>query len=152
MDSYVRVWKATTRSLSLTYQAFEVRTPAEFGAAFSAIKAAHSGALFVGEGWPGTPADGRRIVEFTIKSKLPAMFVLPGYVEIGGLFAYLASDTERVQRAAALIDKILKGAKPGDLPVEQPTKFEFFINLKTAKALGLTIPPSLLARADQVIE
>jgi putative tryptophan/tyrosine transport system substrate-binding protein len=152
MDSYVRVWKVTTRSLSLTYQAFEVQTPAEFGAAFSAIKAAHSGALFVGEGWPGTPADSRRIVEFTIQAKLPAMFVRPGYVEIGGLLAYLASATDRVQRAAALIDKILKGAKPADLPVEQPTKFALFINLKTARAIGLTIPQSLLVRADEVIQ
>ena len=80
------------------------------------------------------------------------MFVLPGYVQIGGLLAYLASDTERAQRAAALIDKILKGAKPADLPVEQPTKFDLVINLKTAMALSLTIPQSLLLRADEVIQ
>ena len=96
--------------------------------------------------------DRRRIVEFTMQSKMPAMFVLPGYVAIGGLLEYVTSDSERIERATALIDLILKGAKPGDLPVEQPTKFELLINLKTAKALGLTLPPSLLLRADQVIE
>ena len=159
----MRVWKATTRSLGLRYQPFEIggtssiawtsaQWSADFADAFAAIKAAHPGALFVGEGWPITTAGSRRIVEFTMQSKMPAMFVLPGYVAIGGLLEYVTSDSERIERATALIDLILKGAKPGDLPVEQPTKFELLINLKTAKALGLTLPPSLLLRADQVIE
>jgi len=92
------------------------------------------------------------ILAFASKNRLPAMYQLKENVERGGLMSYGASAPHLVRGVAIYVDKILKGAKPGDLPVEQPTKFEFVINLKTAKALGLTIPPSLLARADQVIE
>ena len=93
-----------------------------------------------------------RITELAAQSRLPAIYVVREYVESGGLVAYGTSLRESWRRAATYVDKILKGAKPGDLPVEQPTKFELVINLKTAKALGLTVPPSLLATADEVIE
>ena len=91
-------------------------------------------------------------MDFATKSHLPAVFTLRGFADAGGLLVYGASYSALFRRAAIYVDKILKGAKPADLPIEQPTKFELVINLKTAKALGLTIPPSLLQRADQVIE
>jgi putative ABC transport system substrate-binding protein len=94
----------------------------------------------------------RALVEVALKHRLPGIYWAREYVEAGGLMTYSASLTDLRRRAASYVDKILKGAKPADLPVEQPTKFELVINLKTAKALGLTIPPSLLQRGDQVIE
>jgi putative ABC transport system substrate-binding protein len=97
-------------------------------------------------------AHARRIVELAAKSRLPAMYAFRFYVEAGGLISYGVDLSENYRRAAAFVDKILKGTKPADLPIEQPTKFELVINLKTAKALGLAIPQTLLQRADQVIE
>jgi putative ABC transport system substrate-binding protein len=97
-------------------------------------------------------AHGRRIIEFSAQHRILTIYTSPGWAEQGGLIEYSASVREVLVRAAAYVNRILRGVKPADLPVEQPTKFELVINLKTAKALGLTIPPSLLARADQVIE
>jgi putative ABC transport system substrate-binding protein len=91
------------------------------------------------------------IVELTVKSHLPAIYNSAEFVEAGGLMSYATSSTDLFRRAATYVDKILKGAKPADLPVEQPTKFEFIINLKAAKQIGLTIPPNVLARADRVL-
>ena len=93
-----------------------------------------------------------RLADLALKNRLPTMFAQRQYAEAGGLMAYSADFSDLFRRAATFVDKILKGAKPADLPVEQPAKWELVINLKTAKALGLTIPPSLLARADQIIE
>jgi putative ABC transport system substrate-binding protein len=93
-----------------------------------------------------------KVVELAVKSRLPATYDRPEFVEEGGLMTYSVSSTDLFRRAATYVDKILKGAKPGDLPVEQPKKFEFVINLKTAKQIGLTIPPNVLARADRVIK
>jgi putative ABC transport system substrate-binding protein len=93
-----------------------------------------------------------QIAELAVKNRLPVMYHQGDFVEVGGLIFYGVNVSDLNRRAATYVDKILKGAKPGDLPIEQPTKFELVINLKTAKALGLTIPPSLLQRADQVIE
>ena len=95
---------------------------------------------------------GRTVIRLAAERRLPAVYGNSEHAEAGGLVAYSANFLDLERRAAIFVDKILKGAKPGDLPVEQPTKFELVINLKTAKALGLTIPPSLLARADQVID
>jgi len=94
----------------------------------------------------------RQIVDLATKTRLPAMYGASGFVEAGGLISYAANFAERFHRAATYVDKILKGAKPADLPVEQPTKFEFVINLKAAKQIGLTIPSSVLYRADKIIK
>ena len=113
----------------------------------------HTGAdaLFVVDD-PLLIEDRARIVDFARKSRLPAMYGLKQFVEAGGLMSYGADIIASYRQAAVLVDKILKGAKPGDLPVEQPTKFELVINLKTAKAIGITVPPAALARADRVIQ
>jgi putative ABC transport system substrate-binding protein len=97
-------------------------------------------------------AQRTRLAELATKHRLPAMYGLRLHAEAGGLMAYSANMQDSARRVASFVDRILKGAKPADLPIEQPTKFEFVINLKTAKALGLTIPPAVLARADEVIQ
>src|SRR5262249_23996020 len=128
----------------------EARGPEALDSAFAAMTRAHAGALLV---W----ADGvflehrRRLVELAATSRLPTMHNIRPFVEVGGLMAYGISVPDLHRRAAVFVDKILKGAKPADLPVEQPTKFDLAINLKTAKALGITMPPSLLLLADEVI-
>jgi len=139
------------RALGVRLQFVEARGPADIDRAFSEMTRAHAGALTV----LSTPMFGterRRLVDLAARNRLPTMFSFRRFVDAGGLMSYGPNLTDLSRRAATYVDRILKGTTPSDLPVEQPTKFELVINLKTAKALGLTIPPSLLARADQVIE
>ncbi len=128
-----------------------VGAPGELDRAFSTLTTGRADALVV---FPSATlfTERRRLVALTTKHRLPAMFNAREYAELGGLMAYGANVADLFRRSATYVVRILKGAKPGDLPIEQPTKFELVINLKTAKALGLTIPPSLLQRADQVID
>jgi len=128
-----------------------VRDASEIEGAFRAATGARAGTLLVITGGVLFP-HARRIAELAARSRLPAMYPLRPYVEAGGLISYSADLIEIWRRAAVFVDKILKGAMPADLPVEQPTKFELVINMRTAKALGLTVPPTILLRADQVIE
>jgi putative ABC transport system substrate-binding protein len=139
------------RALGVQPQFIEARDPADLGRAFSDMSSARAGALTV------LPAnmflrEHRRLVDLAAKSRLPAVYTSREFVDAGGLMSYGASQPDLFRRAATYVDKILKGAKPGDLPVEQPTKFELVINLKTAKVLDLTIPRSVLAQADEVIQ
>jgi putative ABC transport system substrate-binding protein len=142
---------AAARILGITPQRVDVRSAAKLDGALAAALEQRVEAVFV---YPLqiTPADRQRIAEFGIKNRLPTMSISPPYVQAGMLAAYGVSGADQFRRVGAYIDKILRGAKPADLPIEQPTKFELLINLKTARALGLTIPPSLLLRADQLIE
>jgi putative ABC transport system substrate-binding protein len=139
------------RGLGVRLQFVEARGPADFDRAFSDMTRARAGALTV---LPSNMflRERRRLVDLAARSRLPAVYPLREFVDAGGLMAYGPNLADLSRRAATYVDEILKGAKPGELPVEQPTKFDLVINLKTAKALGLTIPPSLLQRADQVIE
>jgi putative ABC transport system substrate-binding protein len=143
--------KVAAPSLGLRLQTLEARGPEEFEGAFAAMIRARAGAILV-------PTDGmfilhrNRIIDLAAKSRLPAMYGTSEFTASGGLMFYGPSLRDNFRRAASYVDKILKGAKPADLPVEQPTKFELVINLKTAKALGLTIPQSVLLRADEVIQ
>jgi ABC-type uncharacterized transport system substrate-binding protein len=139
------------RALGVRLQFVEARGPADFDRAFSDITRARAGGLTV-LGSVMFVNERRRLVDLAAKSWLPAVYAQREFVDVGGLMAYGPNIADLFRRSAVYVDKILKGAKPADLPVEQPTKFELIINLKTAKALGLTIPPSLLARADQVVE
>jgi ABC-type uncharacterized transport system substrate-binding protein len=148
---YLQAAEAVARARGWKLLTFEIRDPDEIERAFKAATDAHAGAL-LDLATEVTFARARQVAELATRSRLPVMYDLRAYVEAGGLVAYGADIREIWRRSAVFVDKILKGAKPGDLPVEQPTKFELVINLKTAKALGLTIPPSLLLRADQVIE
>jgi putative tryptophan/tyrosine transport system substrate-binding protein len=138
-------------TLGVKLQLLEARDSGDLEAAFAAATKEKAGALqVVADQAP--LADSQRIVDFAAMRRLPSMYSATRYVREGGLMSYAVPFNDMIRRAAAFVDKILKGAKPGDLPIEQPIKFELIINLKTAKALGLTIPPSLLARADQVID
>jgi putative ABC transport system substrate-binding protein len=139
------------RALKMRLQFVEVRGPADLDRAFSEMTGARAGALTV---LPSTTffLERRRLVDLAAKNRLPAVYTSRDFVDAGGFMSFGPDYADLFRRAATYVDKILKGAKPGDLPVEQPTKFDLVINLKAAKALGLTIPPSLLARADQVIE
>ena len=139
------------RALGVRLQFVEARGPADFDRAFSDMTRARAGALTVLTSNMFL-IERRRLVDLAAKNRLPAVYGGREFVDAGGLMSYGPNLADLFRRAATYVDKILKGAKPGDLPVEQPTKFELVINLKTAKALGLTIPPSLLLRADEVIE
>jgi ABC-type uncharacterized transport system substrate-binding protein len=139
------------RSLGLELFPLETRKPNDFDRAFAEGGRAHVGALAIMPS-PLFAANLRRLSDLAIKSRLPAIFNLREFADVGGLVAYGPNRTDGFRRAAGYVDKILKGAEPADLPVEQPTKFDLVINLKTAKALGLTVPQSLLLRADEVIE
>jgi len=142
--------EAVALSLRLQPIAIAVRSRDDFGSAFAEIASAHVNALFVSETM--TPTTRQQLVDFAAKNRLPTMFMNRDYVAAGGLISYAPNFPEMYRHAAAYVDKILKGARPGDLPVEQPTKFELVINMKTAKALGLSLSPSILARADEVIQ
>jgi len=143
--------EVAARVLGMRLQFVEAQGPDEFDRAFSEMTKARAGALTV---LPSTMFlnERRRLVDLAAKNRLPTVFPYREGVDAGGLMSYGANIADNFRRAATYVNKILKGAKPGDLPVEQPTKFELVINLKTAKALGLTIPQTLLLRADQVIE
>jgi len=142
--------QTAAHALGLQLQSLEVRSPDEFDQAFATMTREHADALSVisNELCFGYH---RQLAELTVRHRLPAMFHLREYAEAGGLMAYGPNGLDTLRRAATYVDKILKGAKPADLPVEQPMTFELVINLQTTKALGLTIPPTLLFQADEVI-
>ena len=147
----LRGMEVAARALRVQLQPVEARGPDEFDGAFSAVIRARAGALLVTAD-PMFVTHRTQLANLAARNRLPAMYGRRDHVEAGGLMAYGASSPALYRSAATYVDKILKGAKPTDLPMEQPTKFELTINLKTAKALGLTIPQSLLQRADQVVE
>jgi putative ABC transport system substrate-binding protein len=159
-------WNTETESATLGFKAYEIAARAlkiqllslglqgrdvDLEGRFqSAIKGRADALITVRN--PVTQHYAKQIANLAIKDRLPSMFEGSDFVQAGGLMSYTTNDAERFRRAAFYVDKILKGAKPADLPVEQPTKFELAINLKTAKLIGLTIQPSLLARADRIIK
>jgi putative ABC transport system substrate-binding protein len=147
-------WKATqaaAKTLSVTLVSLEARDPKDITSAFTEIRRSRPEALIVVTSQL-TTAYRPIIVDFAAKNRLPTMFAVSEAVLAGGLMSYAPDLPDSFRRAAAYVDKILKGAKPGDLPIEQPTTVDFIVNLKTAKALGLTIPPAVLLRASQILE
>jgi len=150
-DLELRTTRAAATKLGLTLKLMEVRNADDLARTFSVLEKDLPDALTM---LFGALASGYRglVADFAKKNKLPTVFGAREFTEAGGLMSYAPDVSEGFRRAATYVDKILKGANPADLPIEQPTKFELVINLKTAKALGLTIPQSLLLRADQVIE
>jgi putative ABC transport system substrate-binding protein len=142
--------KAIAQAVALQLRSYEVYTLADIEKAFQDMSKARPDALFVILS-PLVTLNSKRIVELALEQRLPGMYPTNQFAEQGGLMTYGPRIADMYRRAATYVDKVLKGARPGDLPVEQPTKFEFVINLKTAKQIGLTIPPNVLARADKVI-
>jgi putative tryptophan/tyrosine transport system substrate-binding protein len=140
----------TARVLKIQTQRFELAKVEDFDSQFQAIMKWRPGGLVIAGG-PLMNEHRKRLIEFAARNKLPAMYNRAEFVEAGGLVSYATNFIDLTRRAATYVDKILKGTKPSDIPVEQPTKFEFVINLKAAKQIGLTIPPNVLARADRVI-
>ena len=147
----VKAAEVTARALGVRLHVVEARSPEDFDRAFANMARVQAGAVYIAV-TPMFEIHRRRLVDLATKNRLPTVYSFRGWAEDGGLMSYGPDITDMHRRSATYVHKILKGAKPGDLPVEQPAKFDFVINLKTAKALGLTVPPSLLARADQVIE
>ena len=139
------------RGLGLTVQTWDVRAADGFEKVFAALTKERPDGLYVLAG-PLVRANGKRIADLALKSRLPSMYAIRESVDAGGLMYYGADVADSYRRIAIYVDKILKGAKSADLPVQQPSKFELFINLKTAKQIGVTIPPNVLARADKVIK
>jgi len=142
--------EAAAKTLGVKLLSLEVRSLDDFDSAFARAKRDGAEALITVAG-PLVNTQQRQVLDFAAKNRLPAMYPTSELVEAGGLMSYSPNDADLWRRAADFVDRILKGAKPGDLPVEQPTKFEMVLNLKTAKQIGLTIPPNVLARADRVI-
>jgi putative ABC transport system substrate-binding protein len=152
MSAYVREADAAARPLGLRLQYLEVRRPADVDAALARVRREPPDVLYVAASG-AVGVQQQRIIDFALRRRLPTIGPESAFfARAGGLISYGLSTDESFRQSAALVDKILKGAKPADLPVEQPTKFDLMINLKTAKALGLMVPPAVLARAHQVIE
>jgi len=145
------VLPVAARALGLTLRFWEVRAADGFERVFAALNKERPDGLYV-SGGPLMAANGKRIADFALKSRLPSMYNRKESVEAGGLMYYAADVADSYRRVAYYVDKILKGTKPADLPVEQPTKFELVVNLKTAKQIGLTIPPEVLARATRLFK
>ena len=143
--------EAVAKALGLKLQSLPVRGLDDFESAFARLKKEGAEALITTSG-PLLSTQQREVLAFAAKNRLPAIYPASEFVEAGGLMSYAPNYTDLWRRAATYVDNILKGAKPSDLPVEQPTKFELIINLKAAKQIGLTIPPNVLARADKVIK
>jgi putative ABC transport system substrate-binding protein len=150
-DSYRSVVESAARRLGLTFRDMAVRGRAELEGAFAAMGRERVDGLAVLQD-PMLLAVRRDVVGLAARHRLPAVYAQREFVDAGGLMSYGVNIAQQFRRAAVYVDKILKGARPGNLAVEQPTRFELAVNLKTAKALRLSIPPSILARADQVIE
>jgi putative ABC transport system substrate-binding protein len=142
--------KAVASSLSVEVKVLKVEKPEEFGAAYAEASRAHVQAIYILES-PLFYGHRRTLAALALQARLPAIYGTKVFAEDGGLMSYGADILDQARRAAGYVDKILKGAKAGDLPIEQTTKLELVINLKTAKALGITIPESILLRADEVI-
>ena len=138
------------RALGLTVQPWEVRAADEFAKVFAAINKSRANGLFV-SGGPIINSNQKRIADFALKSRLPSMYAIKEGVDAGGLMYYGADEVESYRRVAYYVDRILKGTKPAELPVEQPMRFELVVNLKTAKQIGVTVDPNLLARANRII-
>jgi len=148
-----KLFQAPARELSLQLHSIGISSPDKLESAFKEAIKARSGALAMTAGaFLSADANQKRIAELAVKYRLPAISDRDDFVANGGLMSYGADDSERFKRVAVFVDKVLKGTKPADIPVEQPKKFELVINLKTAKQIGLTIPPNVLARADRVIK
>lgn len=147
----LRELEEPARTMGITLRRVDVRSPEDFEGAFSTIASERADAIFVTAS-PLTNAHAKQVVQLAARTRLPAIYNQKLYVEAGGLMSYAVDVAHQFRRAAVYVDRILKGTKPADLPVELPTKFELTINLKAARALGLTIPQSVLARADRIID
>jgi putative ABC transport system substrate-binding protein len=151
IEQTMRYLRANARQMNIELVAYEVTSGETVNRAFMHVQNDRCDAMYVASG-PLGPAKRVQIVTLAAQCRLPVVYSFRAFAVAGGLMSYATDDRELFRRAATFVDKILKGAKPADLPVEEPTKFELVINLKTAKAIGLTIPPAILARADEVIE